>query len=351
MSNDEFKLLVSKCYRYEDVQLVLHNNNIIMNIKDIKLLMKHFNISLSKYNLLQYQPQHEYKFILLDNGAELYIDNILFDITDKSILNIDMKEMIYGIFPAVKTGYNIAKTKDFMIPAQFKQKPCGILENTGIPNISFQTCALLHLLLFYKRVVESKTIHNFSYKFTGRLSKDPAHGYRGLLEEHSSNILEKLPLLYIIRNEINEFVSHGICKKYTSGAYCLYDIHKEQKRLTTNRIYLDDNIWEDIKKKYDYTCQICGSQEGKPHNYNINAITSIEKGHIKPYLPLSKNNCVVHCSYCNTLIKNNYFLENNNDKTMLYIDFVALKSKLKNENNIQWLEKLKILLQERSNYK
>ena len=120
MSNDEFKLLVSKCYRYEDVQLVLHNNNIIMNIKDIKLLMKHFNISLSKYNLLQYQPQHEYKFILLDNGAELYIDNILFDITDKSILNIDMKEMIYGIFPAVKTGYNIAKTKDFMIPAQFK---------------------------------------------------------------------------------------------------------------------------------------------------------------------------------------------------------------------------------------
>ena len=67
--------------------------------------------------------------------------------------------------------------------------------------------------------------------------------------------------------------------------------------------------WEEILVEYDYCCATCGSEEGKPNRYNANAITSLQKAHRNPRLPLDQNNIIPQCSHCNGCLKDNWVFD------------------------------------------
>ena len=67
---------------------------------------------------------------------------------------------------------------------------------------------------------------------------------------------------------------------------------------------ISKDIWEEIKKEYDYSCINCGSKENQPLRWNKNKKTVLQQGHMDPRQPLMSNNVIPQCSICNQQYKN-----------------------------------------------
>ena len=83
---------------------------------------------------------------------------------------------------------------------------------------------------------------------------------------------------------------------------------------------IDTNNWDELKKEYQYRCVNCGSIENKPMRWNGNQITILQQGHMDPRRPLTNDNVIPQCSFCNQQYKNKavfnkrgFVIEYNND--------------------------------------
>ena len=56
--------------------------------------------------------------------------------------------------------------------------------------------------------------------------------------------------------------------------------------------------FEELKMAYNYKCATCGAEEGKKDTRD-NTIVLLEQGHMDPRKPLTLNNTIPQCSYCN----------------------------------------------------
>lgn len=77
---------------------------------------------------------------------------------------------------------------------------------------------------------------------------------------------------------------------------------------------LSNEQWETmLLENYTYggipSCVNCGSQQGMPLRWKLSEITVIQKGHCDPRKPLSVNNCIPQCQFCNQSYKNNYVFD------------------------------------------
>lgn len=301
--------------------------NIITNIINGIVSNNKNKVEKSSFN---YTPKNSYEFFIFEDRAELHINGTLYPLNEKSLLDIDLYEFVYGVFPAVIKTFT-PYIKDFMkVPQVFKYsdrvKP-AIHENGNKILMSYNAFSFIHLLLFYKKVVTQEAIVEFISKYTD--SNDPCQLYR-----HFDG-------LFVLQNDNNEFKKYGYKEKYTPGSYILWSITERKPINMVNRDILEDEVWKEIKEKYNYTCQLCGSKEGEPHNLNISSITKLEKGHVVPHLPLSVNNCVPHCHICNKQMKNDYYLENyDNGYPTIFINYAYFKTKYGNDK----CEALKSLL-------
>lgn len=85
------------------------------------------------------------------------------------------------------------------------------------------------------------------------------------------------------------------------GEYKLESLEKCYPGFTAERRIeiAGDDYWEELKKKYEYRCACCGSEEGKPHRYWKSTITVLQKGHKDPHKPLEPGNIIPQCEKCN----------------------------------------------------
>ena len=68
--------------------------------------------------------------------------------------------------------------------------------------------------------------------------------------------------------------------------------------------------WEKSKLEYGNMCVNCGSKEGEAMRWEPYKTTVLEKGHMDPRSPLTLNNTIPQCSYCNHQYKNKAVFNN-----------------------------------------
>ncbi len=79
--------------------------------------------------------------------------------------------------------------------------------------------------------------------------------------------------------------------------YPYFNNHRESGNLT-------EENWEEIKRKYKYICYTCGTKEGEINSRVGGAIVILQKGHMDYDKPLTYDNTIAQCQYCNQRYKN-----------------------------------------------
>lgn len=92
---------------------------------------------------------------------------------------------------------------------------------------------------------------------------------------------------------------------------CYRLVNLTQTHSYYNSIRRKNNLedWDSILIEYNYCCATCGGKEGEPNRYNENAITTLQKAHRNPQLPLDANNTIPQCAHCNSCLKNNWVFD------------------------------------------
>lgn len=104
------------------------------------------------------------------------------------------------------------------------------------------------------------------------------------------------------------------CKQYNikPGEYMLktieepYPSYKDLKRTDS----LNANSWDELKKIYNYRCATCGSKEGEKNFLYPASITRLQQGHKDPNLPLSIENTIPQCDFCNRASRDYFVFDN-----------------------------------------
>ena len=87
--------------------------------------------------------------------------------------------------------------------------------------------------------------------------------------------------------------------------HCLVNVFEPSQSFIPDRRgdELTDEMWEDLKRSYDYMCVNCGSKDGEPMRWDKSIVTKLQKGHMDPDKDLTEDNCVPQCGFCNQRYK------------------------------------------------
>ncbi|MCR5650899.1 MAG: hypothetical protein K6F86_06945 [Lachnospiraceae bacterium] len=140
------------------------------------------------------------------------------------------------------------------------------------------------------------------YPNTGIVSKSELTNFIKLYYPDTNDVQQARHLAaqkgwFILSGTRNDNSSAGI----PAGSYKLISLEKAYDGFNAERRVEDftGDFWEDLKKRYDYRCACCGSEEGKPHRYWKNIIVTLQKGHKNPAKPLTEDNTIPQCESCN----------------------------------------------------
>ena len=91
----------------------------------------------------------------------------------------------------------------------------------------------------------------------------------------------------------------NIVLKVKRGFYQLYKLDEPYPGFTKgHRISITDD-WDEIKKRYNYRCATCGSQENQPHLHWTGTKTVLQKAHMDSTKSLIAGNIIPQCQKCN----------------------------------------------------
>lgn len=100
-----------------------------------------------------------------------------------------------------------------------------------------------------------------------------------------------------------------------SGFHMLYSVENCKKNFYAKKLKRQGRIaaktWDDLKIVYSSMCATCGSVENKPNRYFPDKVTMLEQGHIDPNKPLSIDNIIPQCQYCNKAYKDKFMFDEN----------------------------------------
>lgn len=135
------------------------------------------------------------------------------------------------------------------------------------------------------------------------------------------------------------------CRKYNvaAGEYMLITLDEPYPQFNSIRRaeYYSPQSWEDLKAHYGNRCVSCGSEEGKNNLLYQNSITRLEQGHKDPGKPLTIDNIIPQCQFCNGASQNLFVFDNKGRVIKIYDPRFVLKS----DEEIQ-LAMLKLLMEE-----
>lgn len=86
------------------------------------------------------------------------------------------------------------------------------------------------------------------------------------------------------------------------GQYVFLGFNSVDPQFDFNRRQEVDLDWSGIKQKFSFCCATCGSEENEKHRYT-KEIVFLEKGHKDPRKPMTNDNIIPQCSYCNKKYK------------------------------------------------
>lgn len=135
------------------------------------------------------------------------------------------------------------------------------------------------------------------------------------------------------------------CKEYgiKPGEYMLKTIdepYPSYKNLSRTES-LNVSSWDELKKVYNYRCATCGSKEDEPSYLYPASLTKLQQGHKNPSLPLTIENTIPQCAFCNRASRNYFVFDNKGRVEKIYDPAFVLKS----DKDIQ-LSMLQILIGE-----
>ena len=104
------------------------------------------------------------------------------------------------------------------------------------------------------------------------------------------------------------------CKKLgiAPGKYMLktikepYPSYKQLKRTES----LNAGSWDELKSMYNYRCATCGSKEGEKNFLYPASVTTLQQGHKDPSKPLTMDNTIPQCPFCNRASRNYFVFDN-----------------------------------------
>jgi hypothetical protein len=100
-------------------------------------------------------------------------------------------------------------------------------------------------------------------------------------------------------------------ENYTKGFYTLVSIKEPHPNFIKNKRKESKNLnWDDIKKEYSYKCATCGCKEGEIHRYYSRKV-NLQKGHKNPSKPLTQDNIIPQCQFCNRQDKDRWIYDSN----------------------------------------
>ncbi len=88
------------------------------------------------------------------------------------------------------------------------------------------------------------------------------------------------------------------------SSYLLVTLETAHPAFARGRRELRADSFEAIKRKYNYRCATCGSEEGKPNLRYPAVYTQLQQAHRNPKLPLTEENSLPQCQFCNRADRN-----------------------------------------------
>lgn len=88
------------------------------------------------------------------------------------------------------------------------------------------------------------------------------------------------------------------------SSYLLVTLEKPHPAFASGRRSASDADFEAIKKRYNYRCATCGSKEGEPNLRYPRVHTELQKAHRNPKQPLTGENLIPQCQFCNRADRN-----------------------------------------------
>lgn len=120
------------------------------------------------------------------------------------------------------------------------------------------------------------------------------------------------------------------CEEFNVGAgeYLLKTVEKpypsyQNLKRTEN---LNASSWESLKEIYDYRCATCGSKEGEKNFLYPASITTLQQGHKDPSKPLTLDNTIPQCPFCNRASRNYFVFDNKGRVEKIYDPHFVLRS-------------------------
>lgn len=113
-----------------------------------------------------------------------------------------------------------------------------------------------------------------------------------------------------------------------SGEYMLktieepYPSYKSLKRTES----LNASSWEDLKKMYNDRCATCGSKDKEPNFLYPASTTILQQGHKDPSKPLTIDNTIPQCQFCNRASRNYFVFDNKGRVEKIYDPHFVLRS-------------------------
>ena len=152
------------------------------------------------------------------------------------------------------------------------------------------------------------------------------------------------------------------CSKYelSSGEYMLVSIEKPYPPYKNKKRseHLNRASWQELKSHYNNRCVSCGSVENEKNLLYPNSTTKLQQGHKNPGKPLSMDNIIPQCQFCNGASRDFFVFDNKGKVVKIYNPKFVLKSdeKIKIEmlqllmkENIQRAEKVLDKLKKENN--
>lgn len=173
------------------------------------------------------------------------------------------------------------------------------------PTSGAYTVSGLSLLFFYMhkgRIVTKQALLQF-------LSRYRAHIHGGLarfIAPHPRHLGMQHGFHFLIKDSYHPQARRTL----RAGEYCLYSVTKPHPSFTNHRSTAPSRAdFAALKCAFDHRCAVCGSREGEASLKNKVIMTRLERGHMDPGRPLTLQNTIPMCTFCNQVYKDRFVFD------------------------------------------
>ena len=138
---------------------------------------------------------------------------------------------------------------------------------------------------------------------------------------------------HLARDGWNVLNSHNAIsenERVPNGYHMLRDVTTVKPEFLHQRLRrvgrLGASTFEELKVIYDYRCATCGDREGNSPRLNPQEVVRLQQGHMNPSQPLTLDNTIPQCQYCNQTYQDNFVFDHNGRVIALHNPEFILRS-------------------------